>query len=305
MNIYLVISSSSYEMLHLFYSYTCMKPNILISMKEYLDKYTELLKLIKNVSPFVNKIILDSGGFSTFDIKDVKVAEIMKNKYLNFIEKYYNYTHETFEYIFAFDYIHGSINFKLNYEWFDEQCSVNEMVVPVVHNISKDSKEVDEYSVYHPKHIAIGKCQNKTNIDLLKPVIDNIRKNSKFHFLGITTPKILTKITVDNCDSKSWIDYSKSGKLMYSYLENDEIKSDTVFFKKYENKSYSGTIPFDDYTKKDEILKIGKLFGKEYKDFFNDNQNETLMLCSLYNYMTLQDLVNKIYTSRETHVTQN
>ena len=29
------------------------------------------------------------------------------------------------------------------------------------------------------------------------------------------------------------------------------------------------------------------------------------MLCSLYNHMILQDLVNKIYTSRETHVTQN
>lgn len=68
MNIYLVISSSpsSYKILRLFYSYTCMKPNILISMKDYLDKYAELLKLIKNVSPFVNKIILDSGRATAF-----------------------------------------------------------------------------------------------------------------------------------------------------------------------------------------------------------------------------------------------
>ena len=303
MNIYLVASSS--EIFKLFYSCTGLKPNILISMKNYLDNYIGLLRLIKNVRPFVNNIILDSGGFSTKDIRDVKVAETMKNKYLNFINKYYNYIHETFEYIFAFDYIHGQINFDLNFKWFDEQHSLNEMVVPVIHDISENTKKVDQYSVYHPKHIAIGKCPNKTNIKLLKPVIDNIRRNSEFHFLGITTPKILTEIIVDNCDSKSWIDYSTTGKLMCFYLENNEFKSDTIYFKKYEGSSYPGSISFDDYNKKNEILKIGVIFDREYKDFFNEKQSETLMLCSLYNYMKLQDLINNIYASRETQVTQN
>ena len=297
MNVYLV-KPPSVSILQEFYGATGLKPNILISMKEYFDNYKGLFKVVSEIKPYVNKFILDSGGFSTNDIKDKKTAEDMKNKYLIFIELYRNYIEKTFEYIFAFDYIYGNIDFNLNSDWYDEQHSVNKMVVPVIHNIHNNT-EVDRYSSYHPKHISIGKCPDKTNVDFLKPVIDEIRKKSKFHFLGVTAPKILTKIIVDNCDSKSWIDESKSGVLNYFYEDDKEIKQDNVHFPKYIDVKKSGAILYEKYKNIEKIYEIGKIFGKVSEDFISGNQQDTLMLCSIYNYMKLEELLSRYYKERD------
>ena len=297
-------SASDINTLQIFNQYTGLKPNVLFSYKYIGDKINTkdeftFNSIISKYKPITNKMMLDSGGFSTKDMDDNSLECItLENRFYDFIEHNVKYLDEIFTCVFAFDKISNNyINYEKNFDRYDLQYSKYPRIVPIVHDITDNSKETEEYSIYNPHTIAIGFSREKTNIKYLKPATKKIRQRCKSHLLGITSVEILSKVETDTCDSTSWLQDSNLGIIRYFYVENEKILSAGVYFPKYHGAVKNGTVSFDKFKFRDQLIEVAESKFRLKKENFDDLYAGTLYrkLMNLYFTMEYEKLLTEYY----------
>lgn len=292
---------------------TGLKPNVLFSYKYIGNKKNtkdignkkntkdefNFKSVISQYKPITNKMMLDSGGFSTKNLdEDDQDCLALENRFYDLIEHNVEYLDEFFTCVFAFDKISDNyINYEKNFDRYDLQYSKYPKIVPIVHNITDNSKEIEKYSVYNPHTIAIGFSPEKTNIKYLEPATKKIRQVCKSHLLGITAVGILSEVETDTCDSTSWLQDSKHGIIRYFYVENGKILSESVYFPKYHGAVKGGTVSFDEFKFKDQLIEIAESKFRLNKENFYDLYDGILYrkLMNIYFTMEYEKLLTEYY----------
>lgn len=289
MEIYL--AGPNLELFKEFHERSKLKPNILIS---YNDAKGEVEEVIDSYKPYCNKFMLDSGGFSTKDRLTKEDSISLGNRFVNFLKGRKSFLDETFACVFAFDYIKGVIDFNKNYDRFEEQLSIYDNIVPVVHNITENSKEIDDYLVYEPHTIGIGFSEDKRNIEYLKPATEKIRRFTNSHLLGVTDTKLLTQIKTDTSDSRSWSKYAEIGEICYYFKDNNKACIQRLYNPNIQNKERSGTKLFYESEYFSIVLKDVEKLGFTQMDLDNKNKEKLMKFLNMYYTMKLEIILNEI-----------
>ncbi|QTO40856.1 hypothetical protein [Desulfovibrio desulfuricans] len=273
-----------------FYELTKIRVNVLFS---YYYEHGHVQETMQSIRPYVNKIMLDSGGFSSSHL-----PESEKNKtrdgFLNFIEQYGEYLDDRFTCTFAFDDLSKGKNFYDNLNLFDEQVGKYPRIVPIVHNIMPDSTEIEEYAKYSPHTIAIGKCDNKTSLKYLRPAVDKIKTYCRCHLLGITDFKIITSVNADSCDSTSWMHDAKDGIVRYFKYANGTPQMELIYFPDKQGKTRNGTVLLDDFSgKEDFLVTMLKSLNLKRADFYNNNYLESRQLANIFYTVELNNYLRQ------------
>lgn len=289
MEIYL--AGPNLKIIQEFYERSKLKPNILIS---YNDAKGKVEETVDSYRPYCNKFMLDSGGFSSKKKLTKEESICLGNRFLNFLKEKKSFLDKTFTCVFAFDYIKGLIDFNKNTSRYEEQLSIYDNIVPVVHNINENSNEIENYKVYEPHTIAIGFSEDKTNIKYLKPATEKIRMFTKSHLLGVTDAKLLTEIKTDTSDSRSWSDYAETGEICYYYKDNYKARIERLYNPNIQNKERSGAKLFYESEYFDIVMEDVKKFGFTQEDLDNKNKEKLMKFVNIYYTMGLETILNEI-----------
>lgn len=275
------------QILHDFYKHTGKKINVMLSFHELNGK---VLETINNYAPYVKKFMLDSGAFSVYS--KPALLKSLKQKFPLYLKNHKDDLEQYCEAVFNLDYMSGEdeksrtanlsmyIDIRKNYE----------KITPVIHSIEKDNKELDEYEYDKPVTIGIGQNKKRKSKDyrpLLQSTVNRIKTNSKCHLLGITDYEILDDVpNIDSCDSKSWLDYAVSGKVLFNRFDGNKLRQRTIYFPNFVDKATKGKeVAFDEMEQTDRESFLGvmnRVFKLTKDDFLNTNQLHSRMLANIY-----------------------
>lgn len=280
------------------------KVNVLYS---YFYNQGEVIhNIVKKTQKFVQKYMLDSGGFSTRNMSGEHRQEL-KRKFFNYIQYHNEYLNNIFACVFAYDDLQATV--EENIAYFDEQYALYNAIIPVIHNLDDPTHEIDTYLSYNPKIIGIGQPDRGTkvrNAKRLNPVIKAIRgknKDIKIHLLGITEFDTLLNVDFDTCDSTSYLVCAKSGILMY-FDENMLIEK--IDFSNKEYKQKAGVVPLDKSKNREKFLSdMKKTFDLNRCDFFNNNATQNLTIANIYYTMKMQTYLKKQENSKQINIVDN
>ena len=278
------------------YYYENSKHHKINVMLSYYSLNGKVIETIKEYAPYVHKFMLDSGAYSAFSADSKIVGKLIK-LYPDYLERHKSELEDyckdgSLEAVFTLDYKRGEDDKSRldNLEMYQDIIKVYENITPVIHRISNENIELDNYEKYKPKMIAIGQ-----NIDRLKEnkrhllinTVNRIKKNAKCHLLGITNYEILDAVyNIDSCDSTSWNDYAYTGKVLFNYLDKNEFKEITLYCAEYENiKPKGNEVAFDDLEQKLREKFLGDM-NKNYSlvkdDFLNKNDYRARQIANIH-----------------------
>ena len=272
------------------------KLNILVS---YYEHKTNLLQTLEKYAPYIGDVMLDSGAFSMFKegVGSDAIKDLMR-QFHGFLKSTDSKFLDRFKMIFNLDYHPDKkTGLAYNQQAFHDLQQAYSRVVPVLHDITESSEDFETYSSYNPCAIAIGTSEDKRKLKYLRPMVDRIHASGKpCHILGVTSLSILKECYVSSCDSKSWLDYSKSGQVMYvANVEHDIIEN--IYFPNKEDDKRSGTIFIHKYNGIDNFCReMKKELQLELEDFFHPVKCSMARgLANIYGFLKIEEIVNLKY----------
>lgn len=288
-----------------YFDRTGFKINVLLSYY-YLgdDIEGEILKH----KQYANKIILDSGAYSLFGKYDE--VNDLKAKFRATLEYSREFLEENIFFVCSMDFREDVEGFSDNYNEYMNLREIYPNIVPVIHNIyTEPNDEVAAYSFFKPPVISIGKISGKKSTQNRSALIDSINKikqNSNCHLLAITDYNTIKSLPeFDSCDSRSWLQYSYYGNILYNFVDSSNMYNEKLL---YFDENYS-----DDITISDKVKKIPfSVFENKYKvecEQFLDEIKENLnisrdnlfspekeyyrKLCNIYYFLKMEKYINE------------
>ena len=286
-----------------YFERTGVKINVLLS---FADVKGSALEEAQRYKPYVENLMLDSGAFTSFGLGEYEAETMNRNfeAFLKISDK--NILENTFSQIFSFDPIPDAIGFERNRLRYLELRKIYPKLTAVVHNIQKDSEEIDWYLSQKPYAIAIGKCEDKANIKKVKPWADKINATSDviFHYLGVFRQDVLEACYPDTCDATSALAYALNGVTIY-YPPNSNEKYDNLYFSNRMGKVKPGHHSISTYQYADAFFQEMEANLKiKFADFHKaSTETQSLALVNIYTFLKMVDFINKKHVQHDLMVT--
>lgn len=251
----------------MFYEKTDIKLNVLIA---YNNLSGQAYKLACEYREMINYLYLDSGAYAVNTGK----ATINISEYKQYIKKFGHY----FDEIFSLDkYFDNPFSNQTIQEYFENELE-GKSPIPVVHDTVDPYSEFKQFADKGYYFIAFGskKKINKETFGKLK----NDYPHVYIHMFGDLNRKMLQNFRPYSCDSSSWAQKQKYGKILY--WDKDEKKEYEVDLG--ERQKSDSKYPIHKSEKVKAFLK--DTFNWEYTDLLNRPYRK--MIVNLYFYKQLE-----------------
>ncbi|GAB6037874.1 hypothetical protein JCM15519_24330 [Fundidesulfovibrio butyratiphilus] len=223
------------------------KPNVLLTFYGLVE-HMSYLSVYRHM---IGDVILDCGTHSLYELYRQRYErERAAKRLFNRFKYFAKVMQSKFDFIFSFDEKYEPDSFEHNWELQVELENEGINVVPVLHNLSNN--DADRLIAGGYKMVAIGQChgENRDDLAVLSPVVNKLYSAGiKVHLFGMTSPKLIGYVPAYSCDSKTWLDYGKRGRVLYWNPVNPGLdKADLLYFPKHQNPSTTSSgVYYHDY----------------------------------------------------------
>jgi len=210
-----------------------------------------------------------------------------------------------YEMVFSMDDTFGPDAFDANHLRLQELERLGLNVVPVIHNLK--NHEVQTYINRGHEYIAIGQAKNRTiPMNLFPPVYKMHASGVKVHLFGITDFFLISLCPAYSCDSKSWIDDSKTGVVRFWNPNKPEVvKIDLIYFPKKQDGKKAGTWAYTEYPDLDAFIDfIENRLGLTILEFIGKEKVLNCQMANILFYKILEEEVTKIHLGLMGHWVQ-